>query len=63
MEEILKFSKLFEDEITLDNISRGMLIALCKVLDLPTIGTDAFLRFQLKMRLRQLKADDKVGYF
>lgn len=58
--EILKFSKLFEDEITLDNLSRLQLQALCRVLLLPIIGTDNFLRFQLRMRLRQLKTDDKV---
>ncbi|GAB1599000.1 mitochondrial proton/calcium exchanger protein-like [Argonauta hians] len=58
--EILKFSKLFEDEITLDNLSRLQLQALCRVLMLPVIGTDNFLRFQLRMRLRQLKTDDKM---
>lgn len=58
--EILKFSKLFEDEITLDNLSRLQLQALCRVLLLPIIGTDNFLRFQLRMRLRQLKTDDKM---
>lgn len=58
--EILKFSKLFEDEITLDNLSRLQLQALCRVLLLPIIGTDNFLCFQLRMRLRQLKTDDKM---
>ncbi len=29
-EEILKFSKLFEDELTLDNLSQPQLKALCK---------------------------------
>lgn len=46
--------------MTLDNLSRPQLQALCKVLELPTLGTDAFLQFQLRMKLRQLKADDKV---
>ncbi|KAL5021304.1 hypothetical protein ScPMuIL_000459 [Solemya velum] len=59
-DELLKFSKLFEDEITLDNLSRAQLQALCRVLELPTIGMDNFLRFQLRLKLRQLKADDKV---
>ncbi|XP_022827754.1 mitochondrial proton/calcium exchanger protein [Spodoptera litura] len=59
-EEIMKFSKLFEDEITLDSLQRPHLVALCKVLNASTIGTSAMLRFNLKMKLRSLAADDKV---
>jgi LETM1 and EF-hand domain-containing protein 1, mitochondrial len=29
-EDIIKFSKLFDDEITLDNISRPQLVAMCR---------------------------------
>lgn len=61
-EEIMKFSKLFEDEITLDNLTYGQLRALCNMLELPTaVGTNNFLRFQLQMKLRQLYADDRVS--
>lgn len=59
-EEIMKFSKVFEDEITLDSLSRPQLIALCRVLDVQTLGTTNFLRFLLRMRLRSLTADDKL---
>ncbi|XP_046772343.1 mitochondrial proton/calcium exchanger protein isoform X2 [Gallus gallus] len=59
-EEILRFSKLFEDELTLDNLTRPQLVALCKLLELQSIGTNNFLRFQLTMRLRTIKADDKM---
>ncbi|XP_066584131.1 mitochondrial proton/calcium exchanger protein [Prorops nasuta] len=59
-EEIIKFSKLFEDEITLDSLSRPQLIALCRVLDVQTLGTSNFLRFLLRMKLRSLAADDKL---
>jgi LETM1 and EF-hand domain-containing protein 1 len=59
-EDIMKFSKLFEDEITLDSLSRQQLLALCRVLEATTIGTNAFLRFQLRMKLRSLAADDRV---
>ncbi|XP_012229350.1 mitochondrial proton/calcium exchanger protein [Linepithema humile] len=58
--EIMKFSKLFEDEITLDSLSRPQLIALCRVLDVQTLGTTNFLRFLLRMRLRSLTADDQL---
>ncbi|XP_063231790.1 mitochondrial proton/calcium exchanger protein [Bacillus rossius redtenbacheri] len=59
-EEIIRFSKLFEDELTLDSLTRPQLVALCRVLELQPLGTVAFLRFQLRMRLRNLAADDKV---
>lgn len=59
-QEIMKFSKLFEDEITLDSLSRPQLLALCRVLEANTIGTTNFLRFQLRMKLRSLAADDRM---
>lgn len=59
-EEILRFCKLFEDEITLDSLSRPQLTALCRVLDLAPIGPNNLLCFQLRMRLRRLAADDKL---
>ena len=59
--EIAKFSKLFENELTLDNLSRDQLIALCRLLRLKPFGTNNFLRFQLRMQLRNLMLDDKVG--
>uniref|UniRef100_A0A8C2L0U0 Mitochondrial proton/calcium exchanger protein n=1 Tax=Cyprinus carpio TaxID=7962 RepID=A0A8C2L0U0_CYPCA len=59
-EEIIRFSKLFEDELTLDNLTRPQLVALCKLLELQSIGTNNFLRFQLIMKLRAIRADDKL---
>lgn len=59
-EEIMKFSKLFEDEITLDSLQRPHLVALCKVLNVSSMGTGAMLRFNLKMKLRSLAADDNM---
>ena len=38
------------------------MVALCKLLEIQTIGTTAFLRFQLRMKMRQLEADDKVRF-
>lgn len=59
-QEIMKFSKLFEDEITLDSLSRSQLVALCRLLEVQTLGTNNLLRFQLRMKLRSLAADDKM---
>uniref|UniRef100_A0AAY5JY54 Letm1 RBD domain-containing protein n=1 Tax=Esox lucius TaxID=8010 RepID=A0AAY5JY54_ESOLU len=58
--DIVKFSKLFEDELTLEHLERPQLVALCKLLELQPIGTNNLLRFQLMMQLRNIKADDEV---
>lgn len=60
-EEILKFSKLFEDDITLDNLNHAQLRAMCQMLEITPVGPSYILRFQLEMKLRELQADDKVG--
>lgn len=60
-DEILKFSKLFKDEITLDSLPQPQLVALCRVLELRPIGTSNFLRFQLALKLRSLAIDDKAN--
>ncbi|GMT10486.1 hypothetical protein PFISCL1PPCAC_1783 [Pristionchus fissidentatus] len=57
--DLFKFSKLFEDELTLDNLSMSQLRALCRLLNTPPLGSPEILRFQLNMKLRELKADDK----
>nr|ALK02786.1 mitochondrial LETM1 and EF-hand domain-containing protein 1 [Aplysia californica] len=58
--DIMKFAKLFEDEITLDNLSRQQLRACCIMLNITPRGSDALLRFLLEMKLRGLLADDKM---
>uniref|UniRef100_A0A7E4UYF8 Letm1 RBD domain-containing protein n=1 Tax=Panagrellus redivivus TaxID=6233 RepID=A0A7E4UYF8_PANRE len=59
-QELLKFTKLFEDELTLDNLALTQLRALCRLLGVQTIGTPEILRFQLLMKLRELKNDDRM---
>lgn len=58
-EELFKFSKLFEDELTLDNLSMSQLRSLCRLMSIQPLGSPEILRFQLHMKLRELKADDK----
>ncbi|EPY82274.1 hypothetical protein CB1_000667018 [Camelus ferus] len=57
--EIVRFSKLFEDQLTLEHLDRPQLVALCKLLELQSFGTNNLLRFQLLMRLKSIKADDE----
>ncbi|XP_053125521.1 LETM1 domain-containing protein LETM2, mitochondrial isoform X1 [Hemicordylus capensis] len=59
-QEIVRFSKLFEDELTLEHLERPQLVILCKLLELQPIGTNNLLRFQLLMKLRSIKADDEM---
>uniref|UniRef100_A0A8C7AU09 Leucine zipper and EF-hand containing transmembrane protein 2 n=1 Tax=Neovison vison TaxID=452646 RepID=A0A8C7AU09_NEOVI len=58
--EIVRFSKLFEDQLTLESLDRPQLVALCKLLELQAFGTNNLLRFQLLMKLKSIKADDEV---
>ncbi|CAH2275178.1 LETM1 domain-containing LETM2, mitochondrial isoform X1 [Pelobates cultripes] len=58
--EIVRFSKLFEDELTLEHLERSQLAALCRLLELQPIGTNNLLRFQLLMKLRSIRADDEM---
>ncbi|VDO31443.1 unnamed protein product [Haemonchus placei] len=58
-QELFKFSKLFEDELTLDNLSMSQLRSLCRLMSIQPFGSPEILRFQLHMKLRELKADDK----
>ncbi|KAM4745718.1 LETM1 domain-containing protein LETM2, mitochondrial isoform 1-T2 [Anableps anableps] len=58
--EIVRFSKLFEDELTLEHLERPQLVALCKLLELQPIGTNNLLRFQLMMKLRAIRSDDEM---
>lgn len=59
-DEILGFAKLFNDELTLDNISRPRLVNMCKYMGMLPYGTDAYLRFMLRKRLQQIKNDDRL---
>lgn len=57
--EIVRFSKLFKDQLALEHLDRPQLVALCKLLELQTFGTNNLLRFQLLMTLKSIKADDE----
>ncbi|XP_058737496.1 uncharacterized protein LOC131609724 isoform X2 [Vicia villosa] len=59
-DEILGFAKLFNDEFTLDNISRPRLVNMCKYMGISPYGTDAYLRYMLRKRLQEIKNDDKL---
>jgi len=49
-DEILNFAKLFNDELTLDNMSRPRLVNMCKYMGIQPFGTDHYLRFMLRKK-------------
>ncbi|VBB29674.1 unnamed protein product, partial [Acanthocheilonema viteae] len=57
--DLLKYIKLFEDEITLDNLPANTLRALCRLLNIHPFGSLEIIRFQLSLKLRALRADDQ----
>ncbi|GAV67136.1 LETM1 domain-containing protein [Cephalotus follicularis] len=59
-DEILGFAKLFNDELTLDNISRPRLVNMCKYMGISPYGTDMYLRYMLRKRLQRIKNDDRL---
>ena len=57
--ELLKFAKLFNDELTLDNLERVQLVGLCRFVGISPFGTDAFLKTRLRAHLLEIKQDDR----
>ena len=58
--DVIKVCKIFKDDLTLDNLSRPQLVGICRYMNLNAIGPDAFLRYQIRHRMRQIKRDDKA---
>lgn len=62
-EDVIKVCKIFKDDLTLDNLSRPQLVAICKYMNLNSFGTDAMLRYQVRHRMRQIKRDDRAIFY
>jgi hypothetical protein len=56
---IIRYANYFQDDLTLDNMPRMQIINMCKYMAIPPYGSEAFLRFQLRHRIRVLKEDDQ----
>jgi LETM1 and EF-hand domain-containing protein 1 len=52
--------KIFKDDLTLDNLSRPQLVSICRYMNITSFGTDNFLRYQVRVRMRQIKRDDRA---
>lgn len=52
--------RMFNNDITLNNLKRSQIQAMCKYIGIRPYGPTDFLRRQLSARMRALRADDKV---
>ncbi|KAF8497239.1 LETM1-domain-containing protein [Russula emetica] len=59
-EDIINVAKLFDDDLTLDNLSRPQLTSMSRYMGLNAFGTDNFLRGAIRSRLLQLRRDDQA---
>ncbi|KAK6352244.1 hypothetical protein TWF730_009075 [Orbilia blumenaviensis] len=58
--DVINVCKTFKDDLTLDNLSRPQLVAMCRYMNLNAFGTDMMLRYTIRHRMRQIKRDDKA---
>lgn len=58
--DLLRVAHIFEDGLTLDNLSRPQLVSICRFMGVNAFGTDNYLRYQINNRMRYIRADDKV---
>ncbi|TXT04832.1 hypothetical protein VHUM_04100 [Vanrija humicola] len=59
-EDVIKVAKLFNSDITLDNLSRPQLVSMCKYMNINAFGTDNFLKHQIRSRLEKIRVDDMM---
>ncbi|KAI8834547.1 LETM1-like protein-domain-containing protein [Chytriomyces cf. hyalinus JEL632] len=59
-DQVLAIAKKFQDDLTLNSLSRPQLISMARYMNLSTFGTDAYLRNQINDQLVSLKRDDML---
>ncbi|THH02975.1 hypothetical protein EW145_g6640 [Phellinidium pouzarii] len=58
--DVVNVAKLFDDDLTLDNLSRPQLVSMCRYMGVNAFGTDNYLRGVIRARLSQLRRDDQL---
>ncbi|CCM03687.1 uncharacterized protein FIBRA_05831 [Fibroporia radiculosa] len=58
--DIINVARLFDDDLTLDNLSRPQLVSMCRYMGINAFGTDNFLRGTIRTRLLELRRDDQL---
>ncbi len=59
-QDVVNVARLFDDDLTLDNLSRPQLVSLCRYMGINAFGTDNFLRGNIRARLLALRRDDEI---
>eukprot|EP00474_Spongospora_subterranea_P009342 CRZ09800.1 hypothetical protein [Spongospora subterranea] len=59
-DDLRELASLFEDQFTLEHLSREQLLSLCRYMGLPTYGTETRLRYELLKRLDDIRDDDRA---
>ncbi|KAI0747640.1 LETM1-domain-containing protein [Daedaleopsis nitida] len=59
-QDVINVARLFDDDLTLDNLSRPQLVSTCRYMAINAFGTDNFLRGNIRARLLQLRRDDEA---
>ncbi|ODV86775.1 hypothetical protein CANARDRAFT_174820 [[Candida] arabinofermentans NRRL YB-2248] len=59
-DQLLRVAKMFKDDIILDNVSRSILVAMGRYLNLKPFGTDQILRYRIRHKMLKIKKDDKL---
>lgn len=59
-QDITNVARLFDDDLTLDNLSRPQLVSMCRYMGINAFGTDNFLRSTIRSRLTTIRRDDQV---
>jgi LETM1 and EF-hand domain-containing protein 1 len=58
--DVVSVARLFDDDLTLDNLSRPQLVSMCRYMGINAFGTDNFLRGTIRGRLLHLRRDDQL---
>jgi len=59
-QDVINVARLFDDDLTLDNLSRPQLVSMCRYMGINAFGTDNFLRGTIRTRLLELRRDDQL---
>ncbi|KAF7796755.1 hypothetical protein EIP86_007938 [Pleurotus ostreatoroseus] len=59
-QDIINVARLFDDDLTLDNLSRPQLVSMCRYMGINAFGTDNFLRSTIRSRLTTIRRDDQL---
>jgi LETM1 and EF-hand domain-containing protein 1 len=59
-QQLLRVAKMFKDDLILDNVERGILIAMANYINIKPYGTDQILRYRIRHKMLKIKEDDRL---